>query len=76
MLKVLFFCFIIAFLFVVCAVIIVAHNMLRIIHKMKGTDKPKSHTKSDIVDTRPQDVANRKIFSQDEGEYVDFKDLG
>lgn len=25
-----------------------------------------------IIDTRPDDVAQRKIFSKDEGEYVDF----
>lgn len=29
---------------------------------------------SEIIDTRSQEKANRKIFSDDEGEFVDYKE--
>lgn len=34
-------------------------------------EKPKGQT---VHDTRGGDVASRKIFAKDEGEYVDFKE--
>lgn len=29
---------------------------------------------SEVIDTRSQEKANRKIFSKDEGEFVDYKE--
>lgn len=42
----------------------------------KSSDADSRDVKGDgtIIDTRRPDVANRKIISSDEGEYVDFKE--
>lgn len=73
-----------AFLLVgIVVVVVIAATVVRTFRKAKqmmdGDDKEK-HTKqaqgndgmATIVDTRREDVANRKIFPKDEGEYVDY----
>lgn len=67
-----------AIIFVVFIVIAVVHNVMNVVNQVKdvfnGTGK-KPTKGSSVVDTRPQDIATRKIFNKDEGEYVDFKEV-
>lgn len=84
-LKLLFIFFIVIILLGVAAVF----GLLRTITKarnqffnMGGGNKPYDKTgnsnntnKETFVDNRPGHSNNRKIFSKDEGEYVDFEDI-
>lgn len=39
-----------------------------------GSDRQRSEKGETIIDRRSQGETNRKIFTKDEGEYVDFKE--
>lgn len=47
--------------------------------QQEGSSRQQRTTTTDsgetIIDTRSQEDANRKIFSRDEGEYVDYKEI-
>lgn len=63
------------FIFFIGIVIVayIAATALRLFHKAKDSVEGKKRRKSTtIVDTRSKEVAERKIFDKDEGEYVDF----
>lgn len=67
-----------AIIFVVFVAIAVVHNVMNTVNKVKdalrGTGRKPTKDTS-ITDTRPQDIASHKIFTKDEGEYVDFQEV-
>lgn len=76
------------FLFIIC-VLIVGFGLFKIINRVNNTfqkfGQENSHNNSksqrrggdndEIIDTRSQKQTDRKIFSKDEGEYVDYKEV-
>jgi len=78
MLQTLLLFFLFAIVFVVIIVLAVLHNVVNTVNKvkdaLKGTGRKQTKDTS-IVDTRSHDIASRKIFTKDEGEYVDFQEV-
>lgn len=77
-LKALLLIVLFAVVFVVITAVSVAWKVKDLLNSVQGkkkrgsrADRPEQPT---IRDTRPSDQASRKIFSKDEGEYVDFKE--
>lgn len=69
----------IAFVFIMAAIVVITfiRKVTSTVNKLKdslngGND---SHRKDTIVDTRQQERAKRKIFTDDEGEYVDYEEV-
>jgi len=83
LLKGIFFLFLIGIVFVVVAVLSVAFKIYRMHQQLKNNapqdwqyDQPtqKNDGSTTVSDRRDPAKANRKIFSDDEGEYIDYEE--
>lgn len=54
-------------------VTVVMRSFWRAKEILKGGKDRKANSQT-IVDTRSSDIANRKIFTKDEGEYVEYEE--
>lgn len=69
----------ISFVLIMAAIVVIAfvRKVTSTVNKMKDSLKGgnDSFGKDTVIDTRQQERAKRKIFTSDEGEYVDYEEV-